>query len=103
MRGRLSWRRGFYRRNRLSVVGSAFTEYRLPKTPSGNNLHPHPAPTNFRSMADLSSLFQLAQQAQGRLSEIQTKLAQETITAQAGGGMVKTTADGGRQIRSMKI
>jgi len=54
-------------------------------------------------MADLSSIFQLAQQAQGRLSEIQTRLAQETITAQAGGGMVQATADGRGQIRSIKI
>jgi DNA-binding YbaB/EbfC family protein len=54
-------------------------------------------------MADLSSLFQLAQQAQGRLTEIHTKLAQETITAQAGGGMVQATADGRGQIRSIKI
>ena len=54
-------------------------------------------------MADLSSLFQLAQQAQGRLSEIQTRLAQETITAQSGGGMVQATADGRGQIRSIKI
>ena len=54
-------------------------------------------------MADLSSLFQLAQQAQGRLTEIQTRLAQETITAQAGGGMVTATADGRGQIREIKI
>jgi DNA-binding YbaB/EbfC family protein len=54
-------------------------------------------------MADLSNLFQLAQQAQGRLSEIQTKLAQETITASAGGGMVQATADGRGQIRAIKI
>ena len=64
-----------------------------PQTPSGN----------FRPMADLSSLFQLAQQAQGRLTEIQTRLAQETITAQAGGGMVTATADGRGQIREIKI
>lgn len=54
-------------------------------------------------MADLSSLFQLAQQAQGRLSEIQTKLAQESVTAAAGGGMVTATADGRGQIREIKI
>ena len=54
-------------------------------------------------MADLSSLFQLAQQAQGRLSEIQTRLAQELITAQAGGGMVTVNADGRGQIREIKI
>jgi len=54
-------------------------------------------------MADLSNLLQLAQQAQGRLSEIQTRLAQETVTASAGGGMVQATADGRGQIRSIKI
>jgi len=54
-------------------------------------------------MADLSSLFQLAQQAQGRLTEIQTKLAQESVTAGAGGGMVTATADGRGQIRAIKI
>lgn len=58
---------------------------------------------NFFPMADLSSLFQLAQQAQGRLTEIQTKLAQETLTAQAGGGMVTVTVDGRGQIREIKI
>lgn len=54
-------------------------------------------------MADLSSLFQLAQQAQGRLSEIQTKLAQETVTVSSGGGMVQATADGRGQLRAIKI
>ena len=54
-------------------------------------------------MADLSNLFQLAQQAQGRLSEIQSKLAQETVTVSSGGGMVQATADGRGQIRSIKI
>jgi len=54
-------------------------------------------------MADLSNLFQLAQQAQGRLSEIQTKLAQETVTVSSGGGMVQATADGRGQIRAIKI
>jgi len=79
--------------------GVPLTAYRLPLT----QLHPPSPPANFGLMADLSSLFQLAQQAQGRLSEIQTKLAQETITAQAGGGMVQATADGRGQIRSIKI
>ena len=54
-------------------------------------------------MADLSNLFQLAQQAQGRLSEIQSKLAQETVTVSSGGGMVQATADGRGQIRAIKI
>lgn len=54
-------------------------------------------------MADLSSLLQLAQQAQGRLSEMQTQLAQQTVTVQAGGGMVRATADGQGRIREITI
>ena len=54
-------------------------------------------------MADLSSLLQLGQQMQGRLSEIQSQLAQQTLTVTAGGGMVQATADGRGQIRAIKI
>jgi hypothetical protein len=54
-------------------------------------------------MADLSSLLQLSQQMQGRLSEIQTQLAQQTVTVSAGGGIVQATADGRGQIRAIKI
>lgn len=54
-------------------------------------------------MADLSSLLQLGQQFQGRLNEIQTQLAQQSVTVSAGGGMVQATADGRGQIRSIKI
>src|SRR5438093_719634 len=49
-------------------------------------------------MADLSSLLQLSQQVQGRLSEIQSQLAQQTVTVQAGGGVVQATADGRGQV-----
>jgi hypothetical protein len=54
-------------------------------------------------MADLSSLLQLSQQMQGRLTEIQSQLAQQTVTVSAGGGMVQATADGRGQIRAIKI
>ena len=54
-------------------------------------------------MADLSNLLQLSQQMQGRLSEIQTQLAQQTVTVSAGGGIVQATADGRGQIRAIKI
>ncbi|MBI1967336.1 MAG: YbaB/EbfC family nucleoid-associated protein [Gemmatimonadetes bacterium] len=54
-------------------------------------------------MADLSSLLQLGQQMQGRLSEIQSQLAQQTVTVAAGGGIVQATADGRGQIRAIKI
>src|SRR5260370_1153243 len=45
-------------------------------------------------MAALSSLLQLSQQVQGRLSEIQSQLAQQTGTGQAVAGVVKATAGG---------
>ena len=54
-------------------------------------------------MADLSSLLQLSQQMQGRLSEIQSQLAQQTVTVSAGVGIVQATADGRGQIRAIKI
>jgi DNA-binding YbaB/EbfC family protein len=54
-------------------------------------------------MADLSSLLQLGQQMQGRLSEMQSQLAQQTLTVSAGGGMVQATADGRGMIRSIQI
>src|SRR2546425_10014204 len=54
-------------------------------------------------MADLSSLLQLGQQMQFRLSEIQSQLAQQTVTCSAGGGVGQATADGRGQIRAIKI
>jgi DNA polymerase-3 subunit gamma/tau len=54
-------------------------------------------------MADLSQLFQLGQQMQGRLTQIQTELAEQSVTGSAGGGMVKVAADGRGQIQSIKI
>ncbi len=49
-------------------------------------------------MADLSNLLQLGQQMQWRLSEIQSQLAQQTVTCSAGGGIVQATADGRGQM-----
>jgi len=54
-------------------------------------------------MADLSQLFQLGQQVQGRLTEMQTELAEQSVTGSAGGGMVKVMADGRGQVRSISI
>ncbi len=54
-------------------------------------------------MADLSQLLQLGQQMQGRITQMQTELAQRTVTGSAGGGMVKATADGRGQIRTIQI
>jgi hypothetical protein len=54
-------------------------------------------------MADLHQFFQLTQQAQGRLQQLQSELASHMVEAQAGGGMVRVTADGRGTIRSVQI
>jgi DNA-binding YbaB/EbfC family protein len=54
-------------------------------------------------MADLQQLFQLGQQMQGRLQQLQTELATRTIETSAGGGMVKVTADGRGTVRAVTI
>ena len=54
-------------------------------------------------MNNLQQLFQLVQQSQARLSEIQTQLASKTVTATSGGGLVKVVADGQGRIRQVKI
>ena len=55
------------------------------------------------SMADLQQLFQLGQQMQGRLQQLQTELAGRTIETSAGGGMVRVTADGRGTVRTVVI
>ena len=55
------------------------------------------------SMADLQQLFQLGQQMQGRLQQLQTELAGRTIETSSGGGMVRVTADGRGTVRSVVI
>jgi nucleoid-associated protein EbfC len=54
-------------------------------------------------MADLQQLFQLGQQMQGRLQQLQTELASRTIEASAGGGMVKVVSDGRGTVRGVWI
>ena len=54
-------------------------------------------------MADLNQLFQLGQQMQGRLQQLQSELAGRTIETSSGGGMVKVTADGRGTVRSLVI
>jgi DNA-binding YbaB/EbfC family protein len=54
-------------------------------------------------MADYQQLFQIGQQMQGRLQQLQTELAQRTIEFAAGGGMVHVVADGQGTVRSVRI
>jgi DNA-binding YbaB/EbfC family protein len=54
-------------------------------------------------MADLQQLFQLSQQVQGRLQQLQSELADRTIETTAGGGLVRVTADGRGTVRGVTI
>src|SRR5688500_12157276 len=54
-------------------------------------------------MADYQQLFQIGQQMQGRLQQLQSELAHRSIEATAGGGMVRVVADGQGTIRSAQI
>jgi DNA-binding YbaB/EbfC family protein len=54
-------------------------------------------------MADLQQLFQLGQQMQGRLQQLQSELAGRTIETSSGGGLVRVTADGRGMVRSVVI
>ena len=54
-------------------------------------------------MADFMKILQQAQQVQGRLQTLQDELAQKTVTASSGGGMVTVEADGKGTIRRIKI
>ena len=51
----------------------------------------------------LQQLFQLGQQMQSRLAEIQQKLEQETVTVSSGGGLVEATVDGKGGLRGIRI
>ena len=55
------------------------------------------------NMNQLQQLFQLGQQMQSRLAEIQERLENETFSASAGGGLVEVTADGKGGVRSIRI
>lgn len=54
-------------------------------------------------MADLQQLFQLGQQVQGKLAQLQSDLAGRVIETSAGGGMVRVSADGRGTVRSIAI
>ena len=54
-------------------------------------------------MTNFQQLFQMGQQVQARVSQLQTELGSRTVTASVGGGMVSVTADGRGGIRSIKI
>jgi hypothetical protein len=54
-------------------------------------------------MKDLGKLMKQAQQVQERLAEMQARLAERTIEASSGGGMVAVVMNGKHEIVSLKI
>ncbi len=52
---------------------------------------------------DLSSLLQQAQAMQEKFKQMQEEIAAKTVQAEAGGGMVRVTADGSMRLRSVEI
>ena len=49
------------------------------------------------------ALFGKMQEFQARMEEMQAKLAEETVTAESGGGMVRVVANGRREVVSVEI
>ena len=54
-------------------------------------------------MKDLGKLMKQAQQVQERLAEMQARLAEKTIEASSGGGMVAVVMNGKHEVVSLKI
>lgn len=54
-------------------------------------------------MADLNHLFQLGQQVQGRLQQLQSELADRTIDVSSGAGIVRVRVDGRGLVRELHI
>lgn len=54
-------------------------------------------------MTNFQQLFQMGQQVQARLTQLQSELGNRTVTCSSGGGMVTVTADGRGRVRQIKI
>lgn len=52
---------------------------------------------------NLQQLMQLSQQMQSKMAEMQEQMENETVTAQAGGGIVEVTTNGKGQVQKVKI
>lgn len=51
----------------------------------------------------MADMFGKMMEMQNRMSEIQEELAKKSVTAEAGGGMVKVTANGKQEVTAIKI
>jgi DNA-binding YbaB/EbfC family protein len=54
-------------------------------------------------MKNLGSIMKQAQKMQAQIAKVQEELAQKTVEASAGGGMITVTANGKQEILSIKI
>lgn len=54
-------------------------------------------------LGNLQQLFQLGQQMQSRLSDLNDRLEKETLSATSGGGMVEVSADGRGNVLRVKL
>ncbi len=54
-------------------------------------------------MPNMQNLMKQVQQMQERVAKVQAELEQKTVTADAGGGMVKATANGKQQLVKVEI
>ena len=54
-------------------------------------------------MKDMGKILKQAQMMQERLAEMQARLAEKTVEAASGGGMVKIVMNGKHEVVSMKI
>ncbi|HYB90633.1 MAG TPA: YbaB/EbfC family nucleoid-associated protein [Candidatus Binataceae bacterium] len=52
---------------------------------------------------DLAALMQQAQALQEKFREMQEKAAEQVVTAEAGGGMVRATVDGSMRLRKIEL
>lgn len=52
---------------------------------------------------NMGDMFSKVMEMQNRMSEMQEQLAEKSVTAEAGGGMVKVTANGAQKITAIEI